>query len=53
MQRVQGEPNFIKKRNFHFYLPPSFGETTYKRVRRKGGCRGIHRGWDRDGSWGL
>ena len=32
-QRVFGEPELIKGRNMHFYLPPSFGKTIYKKVR--------------------
>ena len=32
-QRVLEEPELIKGRNMHFYLPPSFGETIYKKVR--------------------
>ena len=32
LQRITGEPDLIKSRNMHFYLPPSFYETQYKTV---------------------
>ena len=31
-QRIEGEPDLIKSRSMHFYLPPSFEETFYKQV---------------------